>query len=65
MSLPAHDPNNCARCDHYPDPAGQGHCYMWQAAPQFCLAHSSRRQALAAKAYRTVLSKLETNELPQ
>jgi hypothetical protein len=38
---------------------------MWQAAPQSCLAHSSRRQALAAKAYRTVLSKLETNELPQ
>jgi hypothetical protein len=65
MSLPANNPNNCACCDHYPDPAGQGHCYMWQIAPSPCLAHSSRRQDLAAKTYLAVLSKLKTNGLPQ
>ncbi len=45
MSHTPSNPNNCRTCDHMPDPAKVGHCYMWKTAPTgTCWSHTNIRK---------------------
>lgn len=38
------NPNNCKSCEHWPDPAGVGWCYMFRDEPrEVCMQHTGRK----------------------